>query len=145
MEAELIEELKLENQELKDDAELFKAQKRMGLQIASVGIGVGFLFGGGQLGWAPCDQDSGRYTVVWTGLIAATCSHILQIGVFTGLFHEMFGLMFGRPAAPPPAAPPPPPPPPPPAAPTGPPVSAQGPPAYPEAEQLRRQRGLVPH
>ena len=60
---ELIEELKLKNYKLKDDAELFKAQKRMGLRIASVGLGVGFLFGLGQLGWAPCDQDSGRYTV----------------------------------------------------------------------------------
>ena len=148
-EAEQIVALKLKNKKLKDDAVVFKfyfkAQKLCGLLISFVGLGIAVALGLQELliepgqstcqDGAPCDQDSGRYKVVWNVLLY---SSILQIGVLTGpLFHQMFtGLfheMFGRPqaAAPLPAAPPAAPPaPPPPAAPTGPPVSAQGPPAY---------------
>ena len=146
--AEQIEVLKLENKKLKDKAELFEARKRLGLLIGLLisfpGLGIAVALGLQELliepgqstcqDGSPCDQDSGRYKVVWNVLLY---SSILQIGVLTGpLFHQMFtGLfheMFGRPpaAAPLPAAPPAAPPAPPPAAPTGPPVSAQGPPAY---------------
>ena len=128
--AEQIEVLKLENKKLKDKAVVFKAQQLCGLLISFPGLGIAVALGLQELliepgqstcqDGAPCDQDSGRYKVVWNVLLY---SSILQIGVLTGpLFHQMFtGLfheMFGRPpaAAPLPAAPPAAPPAPPPAA-----------------------------